>query len=83
VAAHACVFEVFPPLNELLQLSSLSEASHHGVAEMDDYAGGVMAAWMQFLSQNWSFRGMLSFIMIADTALVWMIERNIVRRLGG
>ena len=79
--SHACVFEVFPPFNELLQLSSLSEATSQCFRE-NGLSGSIMTAWSRLLSSNWSFRGMLSFIMIADTAIVWTIESS-VRKFEG
>jgi cation-transporting ATPase 13A1 len=80
----ACAFEVFPPLNELLQLAPLPSAH----AEILDYAfskrsvSTVNSLLLQMV-QTLEFPAFLTLLMLVDTIAVFGLERSVVASFEG
>ena len=75
VVLAVCAMEAFPPLNDLLQLSSLPS-----VPEMRS-SGDSTPEWLTALVQTMDFRAFLCSLMAVDTVLAFAWERFIVRSL--
>ena len=68
-----CTLEIFPPLNELLQLAPLPSIT--AAATFDNTIPMVA----QQLLSTITFSGFLAALMVADTLLVFAFERTIRR----
>jgi len=79
-----CALEVFPPLNDLLQLDPLPDSSQFG--EMEWMSTRESSAWVSGLISVVKEIGLpifLSGLMIADTVLVFVAEKGIVSLFQG
>ena len=72
-----CVFEAFPPLNDLLQLSPLPLLTEQ---ERSDNAGmSWQQTWMSTLLETLDFPTIVFILMVTDTILTFLVEKTIVR----
>ena len=76
VALFACALEVFPPLNELMQLTPLPAGGAEVFATAD---GGGLGEQMSFVVGSIGFKLTLCLCMVIDTVLVHQVEKTIQR----
>eukprot|EP00566_Odontella_aurita_P003381 CAMPEP_0113584308 /NCGR_PEP_ID=MMETSP0015_2-20120614/33028_1 /TAXON_ID=2838 /ORGANISM="Odontella" /LENGTH=1570 /DNA_ID=CAMNT_0000489337 /DNA_START=20 /DNA_END=4732 /DNA_ORIENTATION=+ /assembly_acc=CAM_ASM_000160 len=80
----ACATEVFPPLNDLMQLSELPEetAATDGSEEGGGGTGAMSALLMQGMEAV-GFKAVLCAVMVLDSVVAFAVERAIVRIFEG
>jgi manganese-transporting P-type ATPase len=79
-----CVTEVFPPLNDLFQLSPFPDTTMNANSADDDWVVSISQAGglTSFVSQI-GFSTAMCMFMVADTALAFGVEKIIVRMSEG
>ena len=77
VALFACAAEVFPPLNDLLQLSTLPSAFEGGCLNSGDEASIVFRAALTDTVGMLGFKMTLCGLMALDSIVVYAVERAI------
>jgi cation-transporting ATPase 13A1 len=79
-----CVTELFPPLNDLFQLSPFPDTNMNAYSDDDDWVVSVSQAGglTSFVSKV-GFSAAMCILMVADTALVFGAEKIIVRMSEG
>jgi manganese-transporting P-type ATPase len=76
-----CAFEAFPPLNDLLQLSSFPDITKQVAAAAGDSGSEELAVneWLSSILRVVDFPAFMCTLMLADTALSFLVERTIIR----
>jgi len=77
--AFMCVFEVFPPLNDLLQLSPLPDVvmTDEILLGSTEYLNPILRVLLNLMG----FQGALCMLMIGDTTIAIGLEQYIVRQI--
>ena len=88
VSLGLCAFEAFPPLNDLLQLSSFPDTTSAGansenVGPPPGHTAFLGQDLVNTLLQQVDFPSFVCLLMLVDTALSFLVEKAIVRAFEG
>jgi cation-transporting ATPase 13A1 len=75
-----CALEVFPPLNDLLQLSPFPPTNMSAIAQDDDWVASLeQARGLTQLVRSLGFPTFMCLLMAADTAIAYGAEKAVAR----
>jgi cation-transporting ATPase 13A1 len=75
-----CALEVFPPLNDLLQLSPFPPTDMSAIAQDDDWVASLeQAGGLTQLVRSLGFPTFMCLLMAADTAIAYGAEKAVAR----
>ena len=83
ICLFLCAFEAFPPLNDLLQLSSFPSAMEMAVEGEDATLESFFDIWLAEMLRIFDFPGFICILMLGDTALSFLVENIIIRTFEG
>jgi manganese-transporting P-type ATPase len=72
-----CALEIFPPLNDLLQLAPLPSDSI--LVSSHSYTGDIYVKSLQILAETIGFKSTLCFFMVVDSICSYLGEKSLIR----
>ena len=79
IALFACALEIFPPLNELMQLTPLPAV---GAEVFTVAGGGGLGEQLSIVVESLGFKLTLCLIMVMDSALAYQAEMLVQKMFG-